>query len=315
MKNEIIKIEVSVPHRISGFFEIVDEVNGKVIENPSEIGSTGAGFNLSAYGKTTIIAKTDIKINSFEIFINGINETKNANTSKYIINQVIKLLDTPINIEVRHDFQLPVGCGYGASGSGALGLIFGLNKLYNLNLNNNDLGKYAHISEVINKTGLGTVCGQLTGGLSILTKAGYPCFSQKIEVPSDITIICISLGPIYTKSILTNLDFRNRIKIAGRGALRKLLHTPDIKTFVTTSYEFVKKIEILNILNLSPLEDILIELNKLDIIGASMNQLGRSVYAICKEKNKNQVTELLHSFNEKLLYQELKISDSGPRVL
>ena len=46
------KIIVEVPHRISGFFEIVDEINGVMIEDPQKIGSRGSGFCLSAVGKT-----------------------------------------------------------------------------------------------------------------------------------------------------------------------------------------------------------------------------------------------------------------------
>jgi len=35
------KIFVEVPHRISGFFEIVDKENGIPIKNPERIGSRG----------------------------------------------------------------------------------------------------------------------------------------------------------------------------------------------------------------------------------------------------------------------------------
>ena len=48
------KVLTKVPHRISGFFEIVDEINGKVIKDPVRVGSRGAGFNLDAFGITKI---------------------------------------------------------------------------------------------------------------------------------------------------------------------------------------------------------------------------------------------------------------------
>ena len=51
------KIIVEVPHRISGFFEIVDQVNGVKLDNPEMIGSRGAGFNISALGRTEVIVE------------------------------------------------------------------------------------------------------------------------------------------------------------------------------------------------------------------------------------------------------------------
>ena len=73
MSHDNKKVIVEVPHRISGFFEIVDEINGVEIKDPEKIGSRGAGFCLSAVGKTEIILKTVAKIEDFQckIYINN----------------------------------------------------------------------------------------------------------------------------------------------------------------------------------------------------------------------------------------------------
>ena len=65
-------ITVEVPHRISGFFEIVDEIDGIRIIDPEKIGSRGAGFNLSAVGKTKIVITPlkEFEENSCKIYIN-----------------------------------------------------------------------------------------------------------------------------------------------------------------------------------------------------------------------------------------------------
>ena len=52
----------------------------------------------------------------------------------FIFNYIKNLINNPKIIEIYHEFELPVECGYGASGSGALGAIFGLNKLLGLKL-------------------------------------------------------------------------------------------------------------------------------------------------------------------------------------
>ena len=299
MTEEKKKIIVEVPHRISGFFEIVDTVNGIKIENPVKIGSRGAGFNVSTLGTTeiNILDFEKKRENSdVEIFINNKRYDHSAETTYYIVDYVKKLTKKPFNIRIHHSFKLPVGCGYGASGSGALGTIFGLDYLLDLKLSYHEKGKIAHIAEVENKTGLGTICGQLSGGLCMLKEPGYPCISERIKIPKNIQIVCGTFGSIHTKSILTNPILNLRIKKEGKRALNRLLQDPNIKTFIRESLTFVETTEILELLELSKLKELIRSLNNLNIIGASMNQLGRSVYAICKEIKVKEVLDVFESY-------------------
>jgi len=310
-------IEVSVPHRISGFFEIVDQKNsGKTIKNPEKIGSRGAGFNLSAVGKTMVkvFKSPELEEKNYKIFINNNKLNKRAATSYYILKYVKDLIQNPIGIEIHHKFELPVGCGYGASGSGALGIILALNKALALNLDLFECGRIAHIAEVINRTGLGTVCGQLSGGLSILKNPGYPCHSERIQVDNNIKVVCTSFGEISTKSILSDPILNDKIKHAGKIALSKLINSPGIKTFMDVSLGFVRKTNILNLLDLNEIKQFLRDLNNQNIIGASMNQLGKSVYAVCKEKNLDKVKEIFQSYNSMDKIHILSINDKGPKI-
>ena len=299
MTEEKKKIIVEVPHRISGFFEIVDTVNGIKIENPVKIGSRGAGFNVSTLGTTeiNILDFEKKRENSdVEIFINNKRYDHSAETTYYIVDYVKKLTKKPFNIRIHHSFKLPVGCGYGASGSGALGTIFGLDYLLDLKLSYHEKGKIAHIAEVENKTGLGTICGQLSGGLCMLKEPGYPCISERIKIPKNIQIVCGTFGSIHTKSILTNPILNLRIKKEGKRALNRLLQDPNIKTFIRESLTFVETTEILELLEMPKLKELIRSLNNLNIIGASMNQLGRSVYAICKEIKVKEVLDVFESY-------------------
>jgi pantoate kinase len=296
------KIIVEVPHRISGFFEIVDKINGIKIIDPERVGSRGAGLCLSAKGKTEIIAKNLEGNNdfTFEIYINGNKMNQKAETTSYIVDHIKKYIKNPYSIRINHFFDLPVGCGYGASGAGALGTIFGLNKLFKLGLSYYEKGKIAHIAEVVNHTGLGTVCGQLNGSIGIVKEPGYPCVYKRIKTPSNIIIICGSFGMIHTKSILTNPVLNIKIKEAGKIALKKIIKNPDIKSFLDISLEFVKNTEIIEILKLSKVKELIDDLNRLNIIGASMNQLGRSVYAICGKEKENEVLNVMESYKPEL---------------
>jgi len=304
------KVIVEVPHRISGFFEIVDEKNGKLIENPVEIGSRGAGFNVNAVGKTIISYKElDIKEGSkCKIYINDKEINESAETTNFIFNYVKNLINISLDVKIEHFFDLPVGCGYGSSGSGALGTIFGLNKLLNLRLSFKERGKIAHISEVVNKTGLGTVCGQLGRGLCVLKESGYPCVYERIEIPNDINVICGTFGTIQTKSILSDPSLKLKIKNAGSIALKKLLMKPDIKNFIKASIFFVKKSEIREVLGLEKVIELMDSLNKIRITGASMNQLGRSVYSFCNKKNIKPVLDIFESYKPEIQIYNLKIN-------
>ncbi len=317
MSDSIKKVIVEVPHRISGFFEIVDEINGKKIDDPEKIGSRGAGFCLSAVGKSEIIIKNLNKNEDFQsdIYINNEKVNQKAETTYYVIDYIKKYLTNPIKIRINHNFDLPVGCGYGASGSGALGVIFGLNYLLKLNLSYEERGKIAHIAEVVNRTGLGTVCGQLGRGLCMLKDPGYPCKFERINVPSGLKILCGTFGIIHTKSILKSDVLSKKIKEAGRKALKRLIADKNIFTFIKASIDFVKETEILTLLNLAKTRELMENLNKLDIIGASMNQLGRSVYAVGYEKDVKKMHEVFESFKPDIKIFNLSINNNYPRIL
>ena len=57
------------------------------------------------------------------------------------------------------------------------------------------------------------------------------------------------------------------------------------------------------------------ELNELNILGASMNQLGRSVYAICHEDDKNSVINTFKSYLNPDEIHALKIHDEGIKII
>lgn len=317
MTNNIKSIIVDVPHRISGFFEIVDQIDGINIKDPEKIGSTGAGFNLNAFGRTKIDLEDNelSQKNECNIFINGKEFNEKAETTFFIFKYIEKYIKIPVRISIFHNFELPVGCGYGASGSGALGTIIGLNFLLKLKLTKKDIGRIAHISEVINKTGLGTVCGQLCGGLCILKESGYPCKSERINLPKGIKVICGSFGMIHTKSILNSEILSKRIKEAGRKALIKVLADKNIYTFMKSSLDFVNETDILNLLNLTRINELLNRLNKSGIIGASMNQLGRSVFAFCKIKDIKKTIEIFETFKPEIKIFNLKIDEKSLLIL
>lgn len=312
-------ITVLVPHRISGFFQIIESGGGIPVDDVSKVGSRGGGPSLTAYGRTTIEI-TDIlepeESSECKIFINNKLSTSSAKTTFYVFSNIISLSNQPVKVNISHNFDLPIGSGYGASGCGAIGAAFGLNYLLNLGLTYNNAGRIAHVGEVMNKTGLGTVGGQLTGGLSITTRAGYPFELDRIIVPPNIKIICGSFGPIPTESIITHPDYKERIKSAGAWAMEEFLKKPTFQKFIEVSRKFVDKVGLLEGQGMELTKDLINSLNKLEgkVYGASMNQLGRSVYCFCDESEEKNVLEIFNNFSPKVV-KSLEICHSGPIIV
>ena len=131
---------------------------------------------------------------------------------------------------------------------------------------------------------------------------------MSITVPSSLNVICGTLGKIETKSILSDKYLSSKIKEAGNQALRELLASPDYLNFIRVSQKFVRNTKMLELLNLTEIKELLDDLNKLKTFGASMNQLGRSVYCFCDDIDINNVLEILNTFKPKIQIFKLRIN-------
>lgn len=321
LKTSINRVEVWVPLRISGFFQMQDPSNPHNYRNSEDfvkIGSRGGGPALNAFGKTVIIRK---KISGtpqsfdkiqYSVFIDGKNCTLKAKTSRSAVKLMNPYLNCMYSFDIYHTFDLPQGSGYGSSGAGALGITFGLNKLFNLGLSDLYLGKCAHIAEVMNHTGLGTVGGQFIGGLSISLEPGFPFNMQKITIPPDIRIVVGSFGPISTKQILTDLNYKRLIHVKGKRAMRRMRADFSLMNYMSVCKKFLKETQLLERLDLFELKSLIAALNNISQFGASMNMLGKSVFCICHKEEVEDVEEEFLHFKSLKALQILKISDQGP---
>src|SRR5207245_4387661 len=110
------------------------------------------------------------------------------------------------NTQISHQSAVQSGLGYGTSGAGALGLSLALNEAMGLSLSLPEAAQLAHLCEVECQTGLGTVTSVFSGGLSVRTEPGAPEIGQvkKILLPSSISIVSASFGPISTQRVLSD---------------------------------------------------------------------------------------------------------------
>ncbi|MHA1370000.1 MAG: GHMP family kinase ATP-binding protein [Promethearchaeota archaeon] len=320
-----VEIKVAVPHRISGFFEIMEN---SISEDPKmedycAIGSRGGGPCLGLLGITRVRLMDDagMKSRKHPIYINGTDCTTTAKTSLSVINWMPGFIAREHTLEISHEFPVPIGAGYGTSGCGAIGIAIAINVMFDLGWSLDECGKIAHCAEVKNKTGLGTVGGQIRGGCTITIAPGYPFTLNTIIIPPGWKIACASQGTLLTSSILKDEAMRKSIIKAGRKAMEKIMKAYTIENFMRVSIQFVHDSGMLAIpeLDLGGVKNLMSEINKLGnpgILGASMNQLGRSVYCIYRDTGKNE--EIIRDIFEKHDFCSVKFMcfhQDGPEIL
>ncbi|MBU4373799.1 MAG: GHMP kinase [Euryarchaeota archaeon] len=246
------------PAHISGIF-IID-----IKKDPALSGSTGCGICLEDGAVTTVRAanKTTIKING------AVTDAPTTLTAIKLLTSEPLLVETTLSV--------PAGCGFGASGAGALSAVLALNEALSLNLTFREIAQAAHIAEVTNRTGLGDVIGQTFGGIVISKKAGAPFIGNIDKIPCrDATISWVSFGEISTKSVLSNDLKKKTINKAGKYRLKELLKKPTLPNFFHQSNAFAKEIELM-----SPQVKDAIEAVEAAGGLASQAMLGNTVFAI-----------------------------------
>lgn len=221
-----------VPSHITGFFAAHRK------DDPRLSGSIGCGLCLSL-GAATITANTIIGddrhlggLPDHEILLNG--HPSPAPVSRFVVD---KLAAGPVQVST--ELQMPFGSGFGASGAGALGAAYALNSLFDLGLTADQAAAVAHEAEVRNRTGLGDVIAQNTGGLVVRLHPGAPGTGRidRIPVP-PLPISFVVKGPISTKAVLSDETVMRDVNRAGVAALKDLLKRPTFLNFMLLSRRF-----------------------------------------------------------------------------
>lgn len=247
-----------VPSHITGFFA------AKRDDDPMKAGSIGCGLTLDL-GATTTVEKAD----KTEIFLN--DHLSEAPVSRYVAD---KLARSPVRVKTRLD--MPLGSGFGASGGGALGCAYTLNSIFDLGLLANQAAAVAHVAEVVNRTGLGDVIAQNTGGLVVRLEPGAPGIGKIDRIPiPPLKIDYVVLGPISTREVLSDPAAMREINKAGEAAVKELIQKPTFKQFMLLSSRFTKQIGLASPWVLDAIEAV-------EAAGgmASMIMLGDAVFSV-----------------------------------
>ncbi len=179
------------------------------------MGSTGVGFTVDrgVVATVTPATKTTIVFNGKKI------------TFPTVVSVLRSLTKKPVAVVLKSEF--PLACGFGISGASAWATAYGVNKLLNLGKSKEGLLAICHRAEIENKTGLGTVGTQATGGFLLKNHPGIPVECTKFPF-EKMKLYSVVLGKLPTKKVLSDPASVAQINISADKALRRITSTTEM---------------------------------------------------------------------------------------
>lgn len=232
------------PGHVTGFFSIHPH------EDALHHGSTGAGFSLTE-GTTTSISPSPAD----EVWMNG-DPLEGAPVSRAVLRLFGHATGDSRFWRVDHQSLLPIGCGFGTSGAGALSLALALNEAHDSPLSRLEAAALAHRAELESGTGLGTVLGETFGGFEVRTSPGAPGTGTVVNLPfSDgLRAAFLVYGPLATPKLLGDPNVARAISREGESLRQRLLDQPGVEPFLSLSLCFGRQAGLVNP-RLSALQD------------------------------------------------------------
>jgi len=300
------------PGGISSFFEICDRTTDeKPITDPARVGARGGGFGTKK-GVLTEVHLDKAKQSSAEVTING-KSAPEAETTKTVVDALLKKTDEKYAVRVRHTIDVPIGAGFGSSAGGALTTALALSKALDLKLTYNQIGRIVHVAEVQCKTGLGTVGPLMLGGCVLTVEPGAPGLAviDRIPISRDHVVVAGVFGPMSTKQVLSSSEKRLEINKWGRITLENILDEPSLENFLACCLEFARKTGFMT----EKLEKLVWLAEKAGAVGVAQNMVGEAVHAIAKSENAEKVVEAFKQVlpRDKIIVSEIDFQ--GARLI
>jgi len=265
------------PGHVTGFFSIHPHAD------PLKHGSTGAGFSLSEGTVTTLRqASRD------SVFMNGLT-LEGAPVSRALLRLFRERTGRTDTWTVLHETSLPLGCGFGTSGAGALSLVLALNEQAGFPLDRLEAAALAHRAELEAGTGLGTVLGEAYGGFEVRTEAGAPGTGSVVNLafPDTLRAVFLVFGPLATPNMLADEAVRAAISREGESLRQCLLDDPGVPQFLRLSRAFGRQAGLVNG-RLQGLQDAL----ESQAVTAPMLMFGDGLFTLTESPNLETVLEL-----------------------
>ncbi len=267
---------------------------------------------MTSLGITTRVRLKHAGKSRISVRING-KPAPEARTSMYVVLQLLETSREKYEVQIEHVVEIPIGAGYGASAAGALSAALAFSEAADLGVSVNQLGRVAHVAEIVNGTGLGTVPPLLTGGFVITRKSGAPGVAvvDRLAVSRDLRVVSACFGPISTKTVLRSRRIRTKVNVLANRTFRSIDANLRPDNFMKASLAFAHGLDLM-----SRETSRLIELmNNSGAIGATQNMVGQAAHAIAEKDAAKAILAAVEKEFPKIWVRCCDLDFAGARVL
>jgi pantoate kinase len=277
-------------------------------------GATGGGYVLPKGVTTKARVGEDGGEGRVEVIVDG-DPGYRATTTRRAVGLLLADHGWPKGtLTLEQSMGVPVGYGFGASAAAAISAVYAAASATGLRLSKRKLAYYAHVSDIVEQTGLGTVSVTYDGtGAGAITKAGAPGISKFLHVdyPAGTRIVTASLAPFKKSNAISKPKTVMRINELGDRALRRVMRSPTLETLASEGELFSERLGLM-----TPEVRELAKLAKsAGASHASQNMIGYAVHALTTAARAEVVAAALRDSSPKPLVEVFEIGSQRARVL
>ncbi len=291
------------PAGISGLFSAHVEP-----PDPYRKGARGAGLALAS-GVSVTVEVEESERAELECYLNG--RRAELGLARRVFERIARRfgLSAPYRVVVRQEVGVPMG-GLGSSGASALATALALGRALGLSASYIELAREAHVAEIEEGTGLGTVSGLVVGGAVAVVRPGAPGYDSVVRLVADpdVRVVVGFFAPISKRDALSRVDLA-RVNELGMRALADLLREPTLERFLESSKRFAARAGFMTERVRRAVE----AAEEAGAMGASQAMIGETAFAVAAEDRAERVAEAMRRLGARVLVTE--ISWSPARVV
>lgn len=273
------------------------------IHAPSTIANVGPGYDIFAMSLQAPFDEISLELNDsgmISIHISGASQNipvnPEDNTAGLAAIEFFKRKNISSGLKITINKMMPSGGGLGTTGASASAAVFGLNKLFGLNLNDNELVDIARYGEIASggSPHADNVAAAMLGGF-VLVKNYHPIDVLKLQMPGfPVVLAAIRKSQRSTRGFITYEIGQEKLKeqMAHCASVIHAIHTKDIQ-------EFGKAVSVDHIAE--PVRSAVIpgyaEVKKSVLeagaFGFNISGGGSSVFCLCEENMQEEIAAIM----------------------
>lgn len=213
------------------------------LRTPSTSANVGPGYDIFSLALAEPYDSIELTLNDTDKInitvdgghYNNVPLKVEDNSGGLAILELLKRKNIKQGVDLRITKRMPSGCGLGTTGATASGSIYGMNKLLNLNLSNNEMIDLARWGEVASggSPHADNVASAMIGGF-VLVKSYNPMDVLKLDIPEFPCVLAVIQKSMKTtRGFITYEIGPEKLKdqMAHCSRVIHAIHTKDIIEF------------------------------------------------------------------------------------